>query len=305
MTQDTKNTTTIDLYKKIIVVYSPAGGNGKSEIAANLAYTLADAGKRVWIMDTNIYAPALDIILNIKSTPLSFLDVITPGNTKKKKLHLVKPIKASECPFSLYVTPAGYGDQDMRRDILEKIVIDDSKIQKIQKFILNELYENQIDLCIIDTHPGFELINKIWFAMTQSMLLISRLNDLDLRTLHILLKDIDIADIEKKLIVFNNVQMKDNQASYAMDNKEMLDKFKELIYQDGRKEELAGSPACNGNLCGSVEFYPNPFLYSKELSLYQQKGDRSLIFSKKKPDDEFSLRIRELASYICNNYLSS
>ena len=49
--------------EKVLVVYSPAGGNGKSEIAANIAYYLAKTGYRIWLIDANTHAPTLDLIL--------------------------------------------------------------------------------------------------------------------------------------------------------------------------------------------------------------------------------------------------
>ena len=50
------------LKKKILVVYSAGCGNGKSEIAANLAYSIARGGIRTWVLDANTFAPAEDYI---------------------------------------------------------------------------------------------------------------------------------------------------------------------------------------------------------------------------------------------------
>ena len=53
------------LWDKIITISSPGGGTGKSEIAAHVAYILANRGKRVWLIDANLFTPSLDLIYNI------------------------------------------------------------------------------------------------------------------------------------------------------------------------------------------------------------------------------------------------
>jgi len=47
------------LKKKILVVYSAGCGNGKSEIAANLAFSIARGGIRTWVLDANTFSVTL------------------------------------------------------------------------------------------------------------------------------------------------------------------------------------------------------------------------------------------------------
>ena len=298
MTENIEASHGIDPFDRFLVVYSPAGGNGKSEIAANLAYTLANMGNRVWIIDANTFAPTLDIIFNILDPSGTLLGFITSPYPTDFPMDEINRKNSAGEEIALWLTPAGVGDREIRRDILDKVIIDDDFIEEMQNALLKKISENRIDLCIIDTHPGFEYINNVWFALTQSLLVISRMNDLDLRNLGHLLQDINIADIARKLVVFNNVQYKDNRALHDMENEEMLEKFSFLISGDKLKKELTGSFTCYGNLCGTVEFYPEPFLYSKQLSLYQKKGVRELLFFEQQPYDEFSVRIQELAEFI-------
>ena len=157
---------------------------------------------------------------------------------------------------------------------------------------------NVIGGCVFATHPGFEHINNVWFAMIEFLRVISRMNDLDLRNLGLLLQDINIYDIARKLVVFNNVQYRNSCISHDMENLMMLDKFKDLIQGDELKQELTGSDICKGNICGTVEFYHDPFLFSKELSLYQREGKRNIIFSEMHLEDPFSQGIRVLSDFI-------
>ena len=58
---------------KVIVVTSGKGGVGKSTVSANLACALAAEGRRVGLLDADVYGPSQPRMLGISGRPASAL----------------------------------------------------------------------------------------------------------------------------------------------------------------------------------------------------------------------------------------
>jgi MinD-like ATPase involved in chromosome partitioning or flagellar assembly len=54
---------------KLISVWSPPGSPGKSTIALSIASELTEAGKRVFLLDADTYAPSIDVLLGLNDHP--------------------------------------------------------------------------------------------------------------------------------------------------------------------------------------------------------------------------------------------
>ena len=57
---------------KIISVHSFRGGTGKSNTTANLAVLLANAGKRVGVIDTDIQSPGIHVLFNFEESKMFY-----------------------------------------------------------------------------------------------------------------------------------------------------------------------------------------------------------------------------------------
>lgn len=66
---ETKPKIIIEKVKKIIVIAAGKGGVGKSTITALLAHRLAKEGKKIGIIDADIYGPSIPTIFNLKDKP--------------------------------------------------------------------------------------------------------------------------------------------------------------------------------------------------------------------------------------------
>jgi ATP-binding protein involved in chromosome partitioning len=88
-------------YQHVILVASGKGGVGKSTVAINLALALKEIGKKVSLMDADVYGPSVPIMLGRRNEPLQLegnqikplrqygLDFISVGNMVKEDQALI------------------------------------------------------------------------------------------------------------------------------------------------------------------------------------------------------------------------
>ncbi len=88
-------------YENIVLVASGKGGVGKSTVSINLALALKALGKRVSLMDADVYGPSAPIMLGVRNEPLKLegnqikpinkygLDFISVGNMVKEDQALI------------------------------------------------------------------------------------------------------------------------------------------------------------------------------------------------------------------------
>lgn len=75
-------------YENIVLVASGKGGVGKSTVAINLALALKDMGKKVSLMDADVYGPSIPIMLGVRNETIKMEGIqIAPIN--KHGLHFI------------------------------------------------------------------------------------------------------------------------------------------------------------------------------------------------------------------------
>ncbi|MCD6375101.1 MAG: MinD/ParA family protein [Caldisericaceae bacterium] len=124
---------------QIIAITSGKGGVGKTTIAVNMAIAWQQLGKKVLLIDADLYLGNVDLNLGIRSEK-TIADVV------KKDLELSEVI--IKTPMKIDVLPASSASLDLiesENEILEKLA------EKFKRF------ENSYDYIILDTGAGIAL----------------------------------------------------------------------------------------------------------------------------------------------------
>lgn len=119
--------------KKIIAVASGKGGVGKSTVAVNLALALVTAGKKVGILDADIYGPNVPLMLGIKN------EMATAEGSK------IIPIKK----YGMEIMSVGFITEANKALIWRGALA-----HKLIEQFLSDVAWGDLDYLIIDLPPG-------------------------------------------------------------------------------------------------------------------------------------------------------
>ncbi len=131
------STQSIDGVQQIIAVSSGKGGVGKSTVSANLACALARQGKRVGLMDADIYGPNMPTMMGIVDAP-----------------QIKKDPKRGE----VFLPPSGHGVKVMSMGFLappdQPMIWRGPMLHNILSQFCHQVDWGELDILVIDMPPG-------------------------------------------------------------------------------------------------------------------------------------------------------
>ncbi len=208
--------------KKVIAVSSNKGGVGKSTVAVNLAFALKNLGKKVGILDADIYGPSVPMLLNKRDAK--------PGATPEKK---ILPIDAYGIPFISFGLFINEKDPVIWRGPMLGGVLN--------QFLFDVAWSD-LDYLILDLPPG---TGDMQLSMIQA-------TDVDGVVVVSTPQDVAILDSRKGLNMFNQVKvpvlgMVENMSYFSPDD---MPGKKYYIFGEGGVKKAAAE--LNVNLLAEI-----------------------------------------------------
>lgn len=118
---------------RVVAVASGKGGVGKSTVAANLALALVRLGKRVGLMDADIYGPSIPLMLGLDERPES---------TEDKRIIPVERFGLKVMSLGLFIEPG------------TPVIWRGPMINKLLTQFMRDVEWGDLDFLILDLPPG-------------------------------------------------------------------------------------------------------------------------------------------------------
>lgn len=156
---------------KIISIHSFRGGTGKSNSAANLAAVMAAMGKRVGVVDTDIQSPGIHVILGLDESEMthSLNDYLWGQCMIEETAHDVTSHVGADVSGKVYLIPSSLKPGEITRILREGY--DPSLLNEGFRSLIDQL---NLDVLLIDTHPGVNEETLLSIAISDAVLIILR-----------------------------------------------------------------------------------------------------------------------------------
>jgi ATP-binding protein involved in chromosome partitioning len=119
--------------KHIIAIASGKGGVGKSTVAANIALSLIQLGKRVGLMDADVYGPSIPLMLGLSARPES---------TDEKRIIPVERLGLKVISLGLFI------------DSGTPVIWRGPMINKLLTQFMRDVEWGELDFLVLDLPPG-------------------------------------------------------------------------------------------------------------------------------------------------------
>ena len=159
----------------IVSIHSYRGGTGKSNLAANLASSLVQQGKRVAVVDTDIQSPGLHVLFGMdpQKMGLTLNDYLYGRCSIEQAAYDVTSKLGPDLPKvgggALYLIPSSIKASEITRVLREGYEVNlltDGFRKLIKAFRLDYLF--------LDTHPGLNEETLLSILISDTLVLILR-----------------------------------------------------------------------------------------------------------------------------------
>ena len=154
-----------------ISVHSFRGGTGKSNTTANVAALLAMQGKTVGVVDTDIQSPGIHVLFGLDENDMEYsLNDYLWGNCEiQQAAQDVTARLAADIPGTIFLIPSSVKTNEIARVLREGY--DVGLLNDGFQDLIDEL---NLDILLIDTHPGLNEETLLSIAISDSLAIVMR-----------------------------------------------------------------------------------------------------------------------------------
>ncbi len=155
----------------IISVHSFRGGTGKSNTTANLAAVFASEGRRVGVIDTDIQSPGIHVLFGLAGDEVeaSLNDFLWHGRPIREVAHDVTDGLGAPLSGRIHLIPSS-----MKPGEIARVLREGYDAQRLTEGFRQLVDELQLDVLLIDTHPGLNEETLLSLVISHALLIVMR-----------------------------------------------------------------------------------------------------------------------------------
>ncbi len=195
---------------KIISIHSFRGGTGKSNTTANLAALMAAEGRCVGVVDTDIQSPGIHVLLGLEEEQmrLTLNDYLWGRCEIKEAAYDVTANLGVPVSGKLYLVPSSIKVSDIARILREHY--DVGLLNDGFQRLLEDL---QLDVLIVDTHPGLNDETLLSIAISDALVIIMRPDQQDFQGTSVTVEVARKLDVPRMMLIVNKTPTSFNMES--------------------------------------------------------------------------------------------
>jgi MinD-like ATPase involved in chromosome partitioning or flagellar assembly len=189
---------------RIVAIHSFRGGTGKSNIAANCASILAQAGARVAVIDTDVQSPGIHALFHLDQDELPFTlnDYLWDRCPIERVAYDVSACLNGRLADSgqLYLVPAS-----LKIGAINRVLQEGYHVERLNLGFRALIKALNLDYLLIDTHPGVNEETLLSIAICHTLLLVLRPDQQDYQGVGVALEVAHKLHVPRVCLIINKV----------------------------------------------------------------------------------------------------
>lgn len=194
---------------KIISVHSFRGGTGKSNTTANLAALMAAEGMRVGVIDTDIQSPGIHVLLGLSEEDMKYsLNDYLWGKCEIKDTAYDVTQNLGDSAVSGQVIAIPKGElhlipSSIKVGEIARVLREGYDVGLLNDGFNSLVRELNLDVLMIDTHPGLNEETLLSIAISDALVIIMRPDQQDYQGTGVTVEVARKLDVPRLLLVVN------------------------------------------------------------------------------------------------------
>jgi septum site-determining protein MinD len=186
----------------IVSIHSFRGGTGKSNTTANLAALIAAQGYRVGVVDTDIASPGIHILFGLKETEMvhSLNDYLWGKCQIQETAHDVTANLGGDIRGRVFLVPSS-----VKAGEIARILNDGYNVELLNDGFADLIAALDLDVLMIDTHPGLNEETLLSIAISDVLLIILRPDQQDYQGTGVTVEVARKLRVPRMMLVLNKV----------------------------------------------------------------------------------------------------